>query len=81
MIQIVRGIVLLALLAISSEAFAGKVDKVKKAVRDQCNKEIPIETLVTAVIRAYECAPDREVTIAGCKIKCLKDDDGSVVGK
>ena len=76
-----KGIWLFALLAVPSEAFAGKVDNVKKAVKDKCNKEIPIEILVTAVVRAYDCEPNRELTIAGCKIKCLKTEDGSVVGK
>lgn len=74
-------LLLFALLAFPHPAEAGKVDEVKKAVRTKCQTEIPVETLLTAVVRAYDCEPDQNVTIAGCKIKCLKNGDGKVVGK
>ena len=62
-------------------AVAGKVDSVRQAVKQKCNKEIPIEILRDSVVRAYDCQPDQEVTIAACKIKCLKVGSGDVVGQ
>jgi hypothetical protein len=64
-----------------TEAWAGKLENVKKAVKDKCNKEIPPDLQVSAAIRAYDCEPEQTVTIVGCKITCLKENDGNVVGK
>ena len=63
------------------QAHAGKVASVKQAVKEKCSKEIPIDILLASVVRAYDCQPNQEVTIASCKIKCLKDDSGNVVGQ
>jgi hypothetical protein len=63
------------------QAHAGKVATVKQAVKDKCNKEIPIDILLASVVRAYDCQTNEEVTIASCKIKCLKGDSGNVVGR
>jgi hypothetical protein len=63
------------------QAHAGKVATVKQAVKDKCNKDIPVDILLASVVRAYDCQPNEEVTIASCKIKCLKDDSGNVVGR
>jgi hypothetical protein len=62
------------------QAHAGKVATVKQAVREKCSKDIPIEILLDSVVRAYDCH-NQEVTIASCKIKCLKGDSGNVVGQ
>ena len=63
------------------QAHASKVATVKQAVREKCDKDIPIEILLDSVVRAYDCQPNQEVTIASCKIKCLKGDSGNVVGQ
>jgi hypothetical protein len=63
------------------QAHAGKVASVKQAVKEKCSKEIPIDILLASVVRAYDCQPNQEVTIASCKIKCLKGDSGNVVGQ
>jgi len=75
------GILLLGSLLIPGEVSAGKVDDVKKVVREKCGKEIPPELLMSAAVRAYNCEPDQDVTILNCKIKCLNNQDGNVVGK
>ena len=62
-------------------AHAGKVENVKRAVKDKCNREIPIESLLDSVVKAYDCQPDQEVEIISCKIKCLKGSSGNVVGQ
>jgi hypothetical protein len=62
------------------QAHAGKVANVKQAVKEKCSKDIPIDILLDSVVRAYDCQPNQEVTIASCKIKCLKGDSGNVVG-
>jgi hypothetical protein len=79
--RLLKVVVPLALLALPGRASAGKVENVKSAVREACKREIPIESVVNAVVRAYDCEPGQDVTIAGCKIKCLKGADGNVVGK
>jgi hypothetical protein len=63
------------------QAHAGKVESVKRAVKDKCNKEVPIDILLDSVVKAYDCQPDQEVTINSCKIKCLKGSSGNVVGQ
>jgi hypothetical protein len=62
-------------------AFAGKVDSLKQAVKEKCNKTIPVEVLRDSVVRAYDCQPDQEITVAACKIRCLKGGSGNVVGQ
>ena len=63
------------------QARAGKVESVKRAVREKCSQEIPIDILLDSVVRAYDCQPDQEIAIGGCKIKCLKGSSGNVVGQ
>jgi hypothetical protein len=70
----------LALFPVPS-ARAGKVESVKRAVKDKCNKEIPIEILLDSVVKAYDCQPEQDVEINSCKIKCLKGSSGNVVGQ
>ena len=53
----------------------------KRAVKDKCNKEIPIEILLDSVVKAYDCQPEQDVEINSCKIKCLKGSSGNVVGQ
>lgn len=62
-------------------AQAGKLDQVKKVVREACRKEIPDEELMEAVLAAFDCTPGTDVKVAECKIRCQKQGDGKVVGK
>lgn len=64
-----------------SFASAGKVDQVKKAVKVACNKDLQDSELMDAVLKAFDCVPGTDVKIADCKLKCLKEGDGNVVGK
>ena len=68
-------------LAVAPSAFAGKVDDVKKAIKEKCSKDVPSGELLDAVVKAFDCQPDQEVTVAGCAIKCLKGSAGKVVGE
>jgi hypothetical protein len=70
----------LALLPVP-QARAGKVESVKRAVKDKCNKEIPVDILLDSVVRAYDCQPDQEIEVSACKIRCLKGGSGNVVGQ
>lgn len=69
------------LLSVSSSTYAGKVDDVKKIIKEKCNKDIPDETLMESVLKAYDCHPQTDVTIQGCTIKCLNTRSGKVVGE
>ena len=59
----------------------GRVEAVRTAVENQCRTKIPEENLLDAVIQAFDCTPETEITIQNCKIKCLKESRGTVVGK
>jgi len=60
-------------------SFAGKIDDVKKAVKDKCNKDIPSAEVMDVVLKVYDCTPDSDVVVGGCTIKCMKS-SGAVVG-
>ncbi|MGZ3691486.1 MAG: hypothetical protein ACXVAX_08280 [Pseudobdellovibrio sp.] len=66
---------------LGAPAYAGKVDTVKKAVKDSCNKELPDSDLMEAIVKAYDCTAGTSVKVADCKISCLKENGGFVVGK
>lgn len=68
------------LVLLSPSAYAGKVDEVKKAVKDTCGKELPSAEILDAVLKAYDCTPASDVAVGDCKIKCLKEAGGNVVG-
>jgi hypothetical protein len=59
--------------------FAGKIDDVKKAVKEKCNKNIPSAEVMDVVLKVYDCTPDSDVVVGGCTIKCMKS-SGAVVG-
>lgn len=61
-------------------AFAGKVDDVKKAVKEKCNADLADADTVDAVLKAYDCNPGADVKVGSCTIKCLKGGGGNVVG-
>lgn len=67
-------------LVLSIPALAGKVDQTKLSVKDKCHKDIPEDQLLEAVVKAFDCQPQQEVTIADCTIKCLKASNGNVIG-
>lgn len=71
----------IALTFFTLPALAGKVDQVKASVKSTCNKDLPESDLMDAVLKAYDCTAGTEVKVADCKIKCLKENSGSVVGK
>lgn len=64
---------------ISTTASAGKIDEVKAAVKEKCQKELLSGELTAAVMAAYDCNPGADVNVAGCTIACKKP-SGSVVG-
>jgi hypothetical protein len=65
---------------VSMPAQAGKVDEVKKIIKEKCSKDLSDSEVTDAVVKAYDCTPDSDVSVAGCTIKCLKGGSGSVVG-
>ncbi len=71
---------LMLIFAIVPASHAGKVDDVKKAVKDKCSKELPEDSLMDSAMKAFDCQPSQDVTIQGCTIKCLKANSGNVVG-
>jgi hypothetical protein len=73
----ITGVVLL----LPSPVLAGKVDDVKKAIKEKCGKDVPSTELLDAVVKAYDCQPEQDVSVADCTIKCLKGSAGKVVGE
>ncbi len=71
----------LALTLIALPSFAGKVETVKETVKKACSKDLDDKAALDAVKKAFlSCTPGSEVEIDGCKIKCLKENAGAVVG-
>lgn len=76
--RLLIGIFLLGLCA-PQMSFAGKIDDVKKAVKDKCNKDVPSAEVMDVVLKVFDCTPDSDVTVGDCTIKCMKT-SGAVVG-
>ncbi|MAE73730.1 MAG: hypothetical protein CL675_06515 [Bdellovibrionaceae bacterium] len=75
-----KGLPLLILL-FSVSSHAGKVDDVVTAVKEKCSKDLPKRVAAQSVKKAFlTCNPGTPVDIDGCKIDCLKKNEGSVIG-
>ncbi len=74
-------IVFCLVLSVCSPAFSGKIDQVKEAVKNTCQKELPDADVMDAVLKAFDCTAGTQVKLAICPIKCLKENSGNVVGK
>lgn len=74
-------IVFLISLIVGQNSYGGKIDQVKVAVKSACNKDLGDTEIMESVIKAFDCTSGTDVTVTGCKIKCLKENSGSVVGK
>ena len=72
---------LAAALFVCAPSFAGKIDTVKDTVKNSCKLELDDTTALELVKKAYlTCTPGSDVEVKGCKIKCLKENAGAVVG-
>ncbi|PWU12254.1 MAG: hypothetical protein C5B49_16620 [Bdellovibrio sp.] len=78
-----KGYWLFLLPFLASTARAGKVDQVREAVKNSCQKrELKENEILEAVLKAFDCTPGTEVqVVVECKIKCLRENAGNVVGK
>lgn len=63
-------------------AFAGKIEDVKTEVKKICSKDVDDKEALGLVKKAFlTCTPGQDVDVAGdCRIKCLKQNTGAVVG-
>lgn len=65
-----------------SVTFAGKVEDIQGAVKTQCKKELSSADALKLVKNLFmSCTSGSDVDVDGCKVKCLKANDGAVVGK
>lgn len=63
-------------------AFAGKVEDVQAEVKKSCSKDIPKEDALRLVKNLFlSCVPGDKVDVDGCKVTCLKENSGAVVGQ
>ncbi|HEX7674763.1 MAG TPA: hypothetical protein VF412_11365 [Bdellovibrio sp.] len=71
------------LILISGRAFAeGKVEAVQVAVKKACSKDIPNDEALRLVKGLFlSCVPGDKVDVDGCKVPCLKENSGAVVGQ
>lgn len=74
---------MIAVVAFSSPAFAGKVESVQEAVKKSCGKDIPQDEALRLVKNLFlSCAPGTKVDLdGGCQADCLKENSGAVVGQ
>lgn len=63
-------------------AFAGKVEDVQTEVKKACGKDLPKEDALRLVKNLFlSCVPGDKVDVDGCKVSCLKENSGAVVGQ
>lgn len=70
----------MTLMFFSQQAYAGKIDDVKNAVKEKCKTELAQDQVLESVIKAFDCTEGSDVKIGSCTIKCLKASAGNVVG-
>jgi 20S proteasome alpha/beta subunit len=75
-------VVAVALSCVGNYAFAGKVEDVMAEVKKSCSKDIPKEDALRLVKNLFlSCVPGDKVDVDGCKVACLKENSGAVVGQ
>jgi hypothetical protein len=74
---------LLMTAALSSvPAYAGKVESVQEAIKKSCSKDVPSDEALRLVKSLFSsCVPGSKVEVDGCKVDCLKENSGAVVGQ
>lgn len=73
----------LMLVLSGKSAFAeGKVEAVQTAVKKACSKDMPNDEALRQVKNLFlSCVPGDKVDVDGCKVPCLKENAGAVVGQ
>jgi hypothetical protein len=68
---------------LASPASAGKLEDIIAAVKKECGKELTREEALRAMKSVFViCTPGELVDLdGGCRIKCLKQSDGRVLGQ
>lgn len=70
-----------AVLALSTPAFAGKADDIAGAAKAGCGKEVTKAQALKLIKKVFlTCKSGSQVDIGGCQIKCMKENTGAVVG-
>lgn len=71
------------LISFSHVAFTqGKVDSVKLAMKKNCNKDVQNEEALRLVRTLYlSCIPGENIEVEGCKVTCLKENVGTILGR
>lgn len=67
----------------SHQALAeGKVEQVQAAVKKACSKDLANDEALRQVKNLFlSCVPGDKVDVDGCKVPCLKENSGAVVGQ
>jgi len=72
----------LPIMLIGKAALGGKVEDVQAAVKTACSKDVPKDEALRLVKDLFlSCVPGDKVDVSGCKVSCLKVNEGAVVGK
>lgn len=80
--SVVMMALMLPLMLIGRSALAGKVEDVQAAVKSACSKDVPKEDALRLVKNLFlSCVPGDKVDVDGCKVSCLKENSGAVVGQ
>lgn len=70
------------IILMGSFAKAGKVEMVQEEVKKACGKDVPKEDALRLVKNLFlSCVPGDKVDVDGCKVSCLKENSGAVVGQ
>jgi len=73
----------LSIVFLALSAHAGKVEDVQAAVKKSCGKDVDSGEALRLVKNLFlSCVPGAKVELdGGCKVDCLKENSGAVVGQ
>jgi hypothetical protein len=73
---------LVASLFMTQPAHAGKLEVVKDIVKSACRKDVDDNQALRLVKKVYlTCISGQDIEVEdGCKIKCLRENTGSIIG-
>lgn len=80
--RIIMATLFLPVLLAGPSAFAGKVEDVQAEVKKSCGKDVEKDQALRLVKNLFlSCVPGDKVDVEGCKVNCLKENAGAVVGQ
>lgn len=66
----------------SQLVLAGKLESVQKVVKEQCQRDLSAHEALKKIRDLYlTCVPGTKVSVDDCKINCLRENSGVIMGR